>query len=201
MLRSRNPRVQKFLEAASEDLKQHKIQIKIYVREIDRRFNIDGYFDDASQQIVVKKNKHWLETFVHEYAHFLQWKHNDPSFAAYYKCRYNPVRLIEMWLERRTAYDRRVQNSFRIVRENEIACDRLAIELIKKYQLPINIEQYTRRANRQIIFYHCVEQKRAWDASHRFYGKQLYSMIPANIRESYTRNVPSKLMQTALELF
>lgn len=201
MLRSHNTRVQRFLDMALDDLKQNKVTLKTYRNKIDRRFDIDGYFDDCLREIAIRKNKHWLETFVHEYCHFLQWKHDDPSFAAYYKCSYNPVRLIELWLERRTPYDRRVQNSFRIVRENEIACDRLAINTIRKHELPIDTERYTRQANRQIIFYHCVEQKREWEPSHKFYGKQLYSMIPTNIRESYTQKVPSKLMQTALNLF
>jgi hypothetical protein len=201
MLQSRNKCVQQFLDTAYNDLNEHQITVKVYKKRIDNRFDIDGYFDDVSREIAIRKNRHWLETFVHEYAHFLQWKNNDPSFAAYYKCAYNPVRMIEMWLNRRTPYDRRVKHSFEVVRVNEIQCDKLALHLIRKHNLPINHENYTRRANRQIIFYHCVEHKRTWDPSHRFYGKQLCQMIPVNIRTSYAHNIPSRLLQTALELF
>jgi hypothetical protein len=201
MLQSRNPQAQRFLEMTIDELKQNDVELKVYRRNIDPTFPIDGYFDDIHMQLAVRKNRRWLETFVHEYAHFLQWKTNDPTFAAYYKYDYNPIQLVEMWLTRRVAYDRRVKNSFRVIRENEMACDRLATHLIQKHQLPINLDQYRRRANHQLLFYHCVEQKRSWNASDMFYGNRLYRLIPSTIRKSYTEHVPSKLMETALELF
>jgi hypothetical protein len=201
MSKIRNPHVKKFLQMAVQDLRDHKIKLKWYHRTIDPVFQIEGYFDDNRMQLGVLKNQRWLETFVHEYAHFLQWKHDETSFAAYYKYDYDPVRLIEQYVQRRTAYNQKVKNAFRVVRRNEAACDRLAANLIRKYCLPIDLEYYRREANRQIVFYHCVEQKRSWQPSNKFYGMRLRQMLPSNIKTSYAERLPQKILETALELF
>jgi hypothetical protein len=201
MFCSRNPRVKKFLEVAIKDLKLHNIKIKLHRRTIDPKFQIDGYFDDCAMELGVHKNHRWLETFVHEYAHFLQWKQDESTFAAYYKYDYDPVKLVENYVQRRVAYDKKVKNAFKVIRRNEACCDKLAANLIKKYCLPINLEKYRREANRQIVFYHCVELKRSWEPSNKFYGDFLGQMIPSKIKKSYADKLPQEILQTALKLF
>lgn len=201
MTRIRNPHARKFVNDAIRELKQNGIQLKWHRRTIDPVFVIDGYFDDNQMQLGVMKNRRWLETFVHEYAHFLQWKREERSFAAYYKYDYDPVRLVEMYVQRRIGYNRKVANAFRVIRRNEAECDRLAANLIRKYNLPIDLDNYRREANLQIVFYHCVEQKRSWNPSHRFYGKQLQNMLPLRIKNSYADHLPKNILETALQLF
>lgn len=201
MTRIRNPLVRKFVNDAIRDLEQHGVQFKWHNRTIDPVFRIDGYFDDNRMQLGVMKNRRWLATFVHEYAHFLQWKRDETSFAAYYKYDYDPVRLVELYVQRRTSYNRKVANAFRVIRRNEAACDRMAANLIRRYRLPIDLDDYRREANLQIVFYHCVEQKRSWDPSHRFYGKQLQRMLPVRIKNSYAEHLPRNILETALKLF
>ena len=201
MLWTRNAHAKKFLDMAIEDLTQHNISIKVYRRNINSKFNIDGYFDDNLLQLGVMKNSRWLETFVHEYSHFLQWKSHETSFAAYYKYDYDPVRLVEMYIERKTGYDRKVQNAFRVIRRNEASCDQIAAKLIRKYNLPIDINNYRKEANRQIVFYHCVEHKRSWEPSYRFYGNTLRKMMPDRIQRSYVDRLPKQILETALDLF
>jgi hypothetical protein len=186
---------------ALQDLKQHNIKLKVYRRNINTEFHIDGYFDDACLQLGIMKNHRWLQTFVHEYAHFLQWKHDERSFAAYYKYDYDPVRLVEMYVQRKTGYSRKVQNAFLVIRRNEASCDRIAAKLIRKHKLPINLDDYRREANRQIVFYHCVEHKRSWEPSNRFYGNVLRQMLPDRIKNSYAERLPKELLETALDLF
>jgi hypothetical protein len=204
MLQSNNPNTKRFLEVAMNDLKQSKIKIKIYkksIRGIDILDGIDGYFDDDAREIGIYKDHRWLETFVHEYAHFLQWRDGDPTFAAYYKYNYNPLLMIDRWLERKITYDKRVENSFNIIRNNEISCDKMAIKLINKYKLPIQTEKYIKKANFQILFYHCVEKQRTWQVSEIYSNKKLWDCIPKTLRESYVQHVPSKLMRMAIESF
>lgn len=201
MLESRNPKVKKFLKVAMQDLKNHNIDLKLYRKRADPKYSIDGYFDDESLQLGLVKNKKWLETFVHEYAHFLQWKNGEKTFAAYYKYDYNPIFIVENWLEKKISYNNKVKNSFRIIRANEISCDRLAVDLIKKHELPIDTQKYIKNANLYIIYYHCVENIRKWDATEIYRDENLWKMVPSTIRSSYIKNLPSRLMETALDCF
>jgi hypothetical protein len=201
MFCSRNTQVKKFLKVAMNDLEKHQINLKIYRRRADPKYSLDGYFDDASLEIGLVKDRFWLETFVHEYSHFLQWKRGEKTFAAYYKYDYNPIFMVENWLERKIAYSKKVKNSFRIIRANEISCDKIAVELIKKYKLPIDTEKYTKNANLQLLFYHCVENQRNWNVSKIYKNPNLWAMIPKTMRFSYAQRIPSKLMETALECF
>lgn len=206
MLRSSNPKTQKFLEIAMKDLKQNGIKLKIYKKTIDADdtsvpCKIDGYFDDLQLEMGVYKDHRWLETFVHEYSHFLQWRDRDPTFTAYYKHEYDPSVLIEKWLSRKISYDRRVENSFKIVRANEMSCDQIAVKLINKYKLPIQTQKYIKKANFQILYYHCVESERCWNVDKIYRNNELWEKIPITFRMSYVQHAPSRLMNIASKSF
>lgn len=196
----RNKRTKKFFEIAMSDLKQNNIKLKWYARNIDSERTV-GYFDENNMELAILKDRFWLETFVHEYAHFLQWKYDKLSFGAYSNCSYDPSRVIENYVNRRVGYNRKVRHAFNLVRSNEAECDRLAASLIKKHKLPIDLDQYRQKANHQIVFYHCVEQKRKWEPSPNFSNKKFREMLPNRIQTSYAQRLPKDLLETALKLF
>ena len=51
---------------------------------------------------------------------------------------------------------------FKTVQEMELDCERKSVEMIKKFDLPIDIEEYTSIANIYIFYYTYAKKNRCW---------------------------------------
>jgi hypothetical protein len=182
-----------FLNHVEAALAQDKIKISFKTPSPNEKYQIGGYFDDYNKKLYVANQPQWLEILVHEYAHYLQWKNNDPTFLAYYDYETCPTVQIEQWIEHKTAYTKEVRDSFRIIRNNEFACEKLACKLIQQYNLPIDVGIYKRKSNRYIIFYHFVEKTRIWNASPDFRSDTILHHFPDTLRSTYLQQVPKRL--------
>lgn len=206
-LTSRDPLVKKFLKDVNEDLRSHSIRLKVYKKSIDPTFNIQGSFCEVSKELcLIKERGFWLETLLHEYSHFWQWKTKDKSFWAYYGKDYEPIQRVEDWLSgKHPKYDESVRHSFNIIRRNEIECDLRALRIAKKYDLPIDHTDYRRKANAQLVMYHCIEHCRRWECRDGFWSlkknKEMFGIIPSRFMRCYVKSLPQKLLETALEAF
>ena len=187
-----NRKTKKFLTMVYDELEKSEIDFKL-TKKIDETFEIDGYFDDAKKKLVVVHNELWLETLVHEFSHYVQYKEQHPSFAAYYKHDFAPIHITEQWLKKKIGYNDQVKKSFQIIRQNEYECDVLGAKLIRQYELPIDLAIYKKWANRQLLFYHCVEHSRIWNAGPEFLSPEVLDMIPPRFQPSYIHSMPKRM--------
>lgn len=105
--------------------------------------------------------KAWIQIFIHEYCHFLQWKDGDPAFAKLSRSR-NLDNDIWDWLAGKDIPMRRVKNSIRAYQKMELECEKKVVKLIDEYGLSIDKNMYIRGANSYVLFYGIIEKTRKW---------------------------------------
>jgi len=105
-----------------------------------------GEFGYENNKPIIKvsihsSNEDWLETLIHEYCHAQQAFDGDPTWKRFEN---NP----EIWDAFSHNCDQiKRQNFIKIVIALEIDCERRAINMIKKYGLPVDIDKYIQVAN------------------------------------------------------
>lgn len=113
----------------------------------------DGSFDDELRIMEVAEKDIFLNVLVHEYSHMRQWIEESPIYGKKYK-NLDPYMVVFNWLHRGKEYEEDVlDNSFRLVKEIELDCEKRAIQTIKKWNLPINTETYTKCAIALIYYF------------------------------------------------
>jgi hypothetical protein len=110
-----------------------------------------GYFDsDANTLCIAANYDDWFLTLVHEYCHFLQFQ--EGLYSSRRELDLYPKRekwsqgLVEMGEQELYWVTRMIQSC-------ELDCERRVIEMVKKYTIPTNIEEYIRHANAYVLSY------------------------------------------------
>lgn len=139
-----------------------------------------GYFSEDEKKIVAcLKTKDFLGILVHEFGHFNQYIEDREWYE---ECSISYIKVFE-WLD-----GKRIRNiSFHLGKclELELDCEKRAVELIKKFNLGINIEDYIQRANAYMYFWRYLEHSRRWCSP--------YNTPSAN--DSIVRVMPSKFLK------
>ena len=129
-----NARVQEFLSLVRSQCRKCNVKFVLadaeFVGSKKRGEQLLGFFWEPSlhrrepgELRVATKNipvSEWVVTLAHEYAHFLQWFRDDPV--------YNCDSYLEM----------------------EIATERQAFEILKEFEIPINLEVAKRKSMKYI---------------------------------------------------
>ena len=191
---SKNKQTAVFFNYVVEELKKDNIKLRFYksYKSLDSRFDIKGYFDEET--VAVLKDRRWLETLVHEFSHYIQWKKQTKTYQAYSKTKTDPMNLTEKYiLSKRIKLNKRIKTAFRIIKENEYECDKIAVGLIKKFKLPIEVEDYIQRSNHQIIYYHCLEKYKNTNPKSRFDTPEFIKSLPKKFNSTYINRLPYDL--------
>lgn len=115
-----------------------------------------GWFDFEKREFHCATGREdWLEIYAHEYCHFTQWK--DDYFGDG-----GESGLMWEWLAGEEYNDEEVRDAIRTSQLCEWDNEKRTIELIKKFNLPIPIELYTKKSNAYIMFYSLVQKHRKW---------------------------------------
>jgi len=153
-----------------------------------------GFFSD--EELVMKiatKNEFWLDTLIHEYAHFLQWIEGNTLF----KKSARAIENVEDWFNREEVGARRLSRSFSIIRAMERDCEMKACKIAKKFKLPIDPRGYARRANLYIYTHWIMEQERRFWAYKKnpLHSKYILSLMPNNFKKHTHKRIPPKILK------
>jgi hypothetical protein len=151
-----------------------------------------GYFSSEPPELAVA-TKHddptdWLSLMVHESCHMDQYLDNrvtwDMGSMAY-------VHFFT-WLTGENIYlPHEIEAAVDGVIDVELDCERRSVDKIKKYDLPINIEKYKRRANSYLYAIRFFGIHRKW--YNKIYSdKNVWTIAPSNFKQSYDI-IPQKL--------
>jgi hypothetical protein len=114
----------------------------------------------------------YFETIVHEYCHFLQWKYRVKLYEESYKalCKFNK------WLKKdsKTLDIKHV----RVIQAMEMECDKRAVKLIKKLDLPIDIPRYIQKSNSYILTYNYVYETRDFGLCGSCFDPKVVDLMP-----------------------
>jgi len=180
-----------FIANVRNRAKKHGVTVVIdkrknYVETGGIRSN--GFFSDDDPPILAvaqgtRPVHQWMLVFLHESCHMDQWIEQtkiwtDGNVGV---GDWDTTALIDLWIhnfveltpKQRTNYVRR---SFEI----ELDCEKRAVEAIKKWNLPIHVEQYIQKANAYVTFYKIVAKYRKWYkiGKEPYYVRKIWTKMP-----------------------
>jgi hypothetical protein len=161
---------------------------------------VSGYFDNGRLSLhVALKNPIWFEILVHEYGHFRQWIEFCKVWAKYER----EVKKWDDWVIKKAEMSKeRIDREFKIVRNLELDCEKRSVELIKQFNLPIDVKNYIKGANTYIYFYAFVRKNRKWyNKKSPYKVKEIFDMMPAKFLEPHEYNTMPKGYEEAVEKY
>jgi len=195
--------VKKFIKFVQDELFQYNIKL-IFGRgtEVNMNgFRCSGYFDEVEVR-VAKMSPDWLSVLVHEYSHFLQWKNRHDEYENIKINNVDSLKIIHDWIDGEEFRPSTVKKAFMKARKLEKKCEMLALEVIKKHNLPINVEKFICQANCHIYYYHMMEKTRKRSIKNQmFYSKTLKKIMPKTFKCKNVRYIPEKVYKIALTKF
>ena len=155
----------------------------------------EGYFDAGEKCIKVGKGGiQWLETLVHEYAHFLQWLDSSNSLV---NTEDRAARLVQDYLHAgKGNLTSAVMSAFRRVMLFERDAEMRAVRCITIHNLDINIENYIRRANMYIYTHYINMTLRKYNFKKSpFHSPKVISEMPATFRAKSHKSCPNRIFR------
>lgn len=166
-----------FISEVVNELLDNKFSVVLHQKK--ELSEIGGSFNGSDKEFIASiRGQLGFEIFIHEYCHFLQWKHN----RKYYDRLVVGCSIIFDWLDGNFYKKSILKYGFDCVIELERDCEIRAIEIIKKYNLNVDIENYTRTANSYLLFYNIIRENRKWSKG-EIYKKGLINTMPNTIMD------------------
>ena len=151
-----------------------------------------GYFCDTDKALVVacgKPFEEWVEILIHEFSHMEQWK----SDGRWNDWNDNTGKTWD-WLAGNIMLNKtQVLNMLDSMVELEKDCEIRAIEKIKKWNLPVNLTRYVKKANVYLYSYHMMPILKRFPTG-IYTDKTLIEMAPKGFKKTY-RNVPKDMSE------
>ena len=144
-----------------------------------------GYFCEETMRLVVAgKSKDWLGVLAHEYAHLTQWQDKSTNI---WNTGSTGVTHLDDWLGGKKI--RSIKKAIQQSRDLELDNEKRTVKLIKKWKLPIDLNDYIKKANAYIQFYNWMRYSKRWSRpGNAPYGnKAIYEVMPPNFRMNYNK--------------
>lgn len=168
----------------------------------------NGYFIDQPKPVLVvatkKKKRDWILVLLHEYCHMKQWLEKSPAwFNNKLPDNTECSDRLDLWLSGvLNLSDDELERYIQINIELEADCEKRALRLIDEFRLPISKEDYAKKANSYILFYHIVKKYRRWYSLGKepYFIESVWSKMPETMDLDYTKISP-EIEQILLKCF
>lgn len=184
---------EKFIAKVVNELIQDKFSVIILQDKIKE--GCGGWFDHTRRQyLCCMGNDLGFDIFIHEYCHYLQWKTKTKFFKKLCKS----VDSFFGWLEdpNISISDEKLDKIVNDCIELEYDCEKMAISLIKKYKLDVNLDVYIRAANAYLMFYHAVKAKRVWTTDQSPYNSKILNLVSNEMKDLKYYQDPANMTET-----
>lgn len=183
-----NQKIDKFLADTIKACNRYDVEficsLKSFVRENKQELKSAGYFDGENQKLACSfmgTQKSWLKTLLHESCHLDQWAEKSKLWEE--NSVYNDIDW-DGWIQGLLEYPPEAINacldSTKIL---EMDCEKRVIEKIKKYNLPVDIKEYSKGANAYVLYYDFVKKYRTWKPK-IYKNKKLLALMPDVITDN-----------------
>lgn len=194
-LRVSDENVQKFLNDIKTNLKKHKFKLVLSLEDLKIGKNsVSGWFDESDKELAISiKDSEWLSVLVHEYCHFLQHIENDSTILALEYGDENHLSDVWDWLDGKFEFFSKQDKNmaFNKVIQMELNCERRAVEKIKEYKLPIDLDDYISSAHIYLYYYLFAKKHKKWFGEN--FGSsdiKLFEEIPNKTLEHSFKTLP-----------
>ena len=185
-----------------------KYDVKVYLSkgkyilcgDGDDAVRVSGDFNEEKMRIGCATNKpfeKWISILVHEYSHFEQWKDQCPAWVnGFEENGKESFDDVCAWIKGKKFSERHIKKCIAKARNLELDCERRTVKNIKKFNLPINLDNYIRGANAYIYFYNYMLLRRTWYKTGKepYAIKEVCSQMPTVLKRSY-ESIPKKYVE------
>ena len=143
-----------------------------------------------------KPRKQWLGVLAHEYSHYEQWKEQAESWTNSTIDEEDAEDIIFRWVRGEEFSQNFLDKCFIAAKEIELDCERRAVKKIKKFELPLDVEEYIKQASAYIHYYNYMGLRRNSyiPGKEPYYNKEIISAMPKTLRGKYAK-LPKKIIQ------
>lgn len=162
-----------------------------------------GSFCDTPLTIRVAKNsKDFLGTLAHEYAHFLQWLEFPKNVL---DADDNATTIFFNWLAGEERANREIEKAFSRLTIMERDAERRAVEIIKKFDLDVDVDNYIRKANCYIYMHWIMRERRSWNyrkgVRDPMKSRKLMGMMPNTFKAKSDKRIPERIREALLSYY
>lgn len=183
-LYSKNKSLSSFLKLVDKDLRENGIKLILSISDVYMdNVIVAGYFSEYKREIVVKIEDNFVETLIHEYCHFLQFKNKKELW----KKSKLALNVMWNWLDGVDYHKQTITKAIRIVQELELDCEKNTIDIIEKYKLPIDKVKYIKYANAYILFHNYIIKNRVWFKDGLETMKEYVDLMPLTLDGDKTK--------------
>lgn len=148
-----------------------------------------GWFDCNKREFVVAmKNRLGFETLIHEYSHYLQWKNKK----RFYNKKLKSVEIVFNWIDGKFFKKNIVEEAMGEVIELEWDCEIGAMDIIRKYDLKVDLGEYAQAANAYLMFYNFILETRLW-CKEAPYNLKIMNLMPTALQPLEFYKIPENL--------
>jgi len=197
-----NQNIKKFLGHVTSICLEHNVSLRL---EYDDQLvdgdpdeknpcMVSGYFSEITGQrelavATKKQTERWLGVLVHEFSHMEQWLEKAKPWArlkSLYSKKGDACQTYFKWVEGKRVEKSIAIRSGKLVRDMELDCEKRAVKNIKKWKLPIPINEYIKNANAYILFYAHTFKHRKWCNIKSPYNiKRIINIMPEEFVDNY----------------
>ena len=194
-----------FVKHAKRLCRRHGVSLRFLNKRYastDGRDKVQGYFCEGDEEekphIVIAKKNHrtdWLGTLCHELGHMFQWLEGDLTYAA---LDYSGADANSIFDEDDHSYKTR-RHAMMLVLANELDAERRAVDLILKWDLPVDVKRYTKQSNAILYYHHIALETDEWAAKKTLNSKRILDKMPSTFDNDYS-TIPDDMKELMMSV-
>lgn len=169
--------------------------------------NCAGYFDCDNLDLKVATRDlqepiRWVTLLAHEYCHLEQWSEEVPLWGKTVKG-HDIYTLFMMWLDGVVELSEEQLTEYtNCAMEVELDCEKRTTEVIKKFNLPFDVEEYVQRSNAYALQYQFIKKHRRWNIPGQAPSslKEVYSLMSTKFDMDYY-SLPQDIERAYMKCF
>ena len=167
---SKNKKINSFVEYTKSETKKANIKcvlanVKYLVIKEEGYVRCNGYFDEKNMLLKCAINKpitEWLPIFVHEFSHFEQWRGQCETWKKCFFAGEDKTSEIIEWVKGKEVKKGPLKKYYKALKYLELDCEKRTVKNIRKFELPIDLDDYARKANAYVLFHDYIYFYRKW---------------------------------------
>lgn len=191
-----NKNVKSFIESLKRRCLENNIELRFVDSYSVRQdgVSVGGSFGGVRKTVLTSctDRPDWLHILVHESCHMDQYLYDQKIWTN----KGDSYDQVDDWLHGKKI--RNIHTHINNIQDLELDCEKRAVMKIKNFDLPIDIEEYTKRANAYVYFFSYLKLSRHWPNSKNsaYVKKEIWQHMPTVWQKSYR-----KLSKKYLQLF
>ncbi len=161
---------------------------------LNSSLQVNGYFNHNPPTLSVaykQSLKNWTLVLLHESCHMDQWIENASAWKrTFVTSTVETNDLLDLWLDKKiTLNPKQLNYVINTTRDLELDCEKRAVKKIRKYNLPVDIDEYVRRANAYVCFYTAMKKTRRWytPGNEPYNNEKVWKEMPTKWLNDYNK--------------